>query len=244
MSERKLSFTLIELLVVVAIIGILASILLPSLSRAREVAKLAVCMSNQSQINKQIVVYSMKENGRIPPYHRDGSNINAGHNTRYFYYDNSWDSRRNLAHLWESEEKVDSGKEFYCPSQTNILFKYETYAPFPSAATTSESGWGARLRVSYNYNPWRAQTDWSPRYSMVHQFDQETILTSDLFTQAADASSMGDIISHSLLYSMAVGKGDGSVNVKKSKSTISTIRGGNWETRTDLNQISEILSQP
>ncbi|MCM8528831.1 MAG: prepilin-type N-terminal cleavage/methylation domain-containing protein [Lentisphaeraceae bacterium] len=244
MSEKKSRFTLIELLIVVAIIGILASLLLPSLSRAREVAKLAVCMSNQSQINKQIVMYSMKENGIIPPYHRDGSNINAGHNTRYFYYDNSWDSRRNLAHLWESEEKINSGAEFYCPSQKNVLFKYETYAPFPQAATTSESGWGARLRVSYNYNPWRTETDWSPRYSMVSHFDQETILTSDLFTQAATSSSMGDIIAHSLLYAMAVSKGDGSVNVKKSKSMISTIREGNWETRSDLNQISELLSGP
>ena len=244
MSKKKLNFTLIELLVVVAIIGVLASLLLPSLSRAREVAKLAVCVSNQSQINKQIIMYSMKENGKILPYHRNGSNINAGHNTRYFYYDNSWDSRRNLAHLWEREEDVDSGEEFYCPSQTNILFKYETYAPFPSAATTSESGWGSRLRVSYNYNPWRSEMDWSPRYSIVSNFDQETILTSDLFTQAADSSSMGDIISHSLLNSMAVGKGDGSVIIKKSKNIISTIRSGNWETHADLNQISEILSQP
>ena len=56
-STQK-GFTLIELLVVIAIIGILASMLLPTLAKAKKKANRIKCTSGQSQIAKAFIGYS------------------------------------------------------------------------------------------------------------------------------------------------------------------------------------------
>ena len=64
---NKKSFTLLELMVVIAIIGILITMLLPSLSKARAQAQAAVCISNQKQLFIVTNFFMNSYDGKIPP---------------------------------------------------------------------------------------------------------------------------------------------------------------------------------
>ncbi|HOV72355.1 MAG TPA: prepilin-type N-terminal cleavage/methylation domain-containing protein [Candidatus Hydrogenedentes bacterium] len=67
MRRFSKGFTLIELLVVIAIIAILAAILLPALSRARQQALSTQCVNNLRQLYLACAMYASEHNGRYCP---------------------------------------------------------------------------------------------------------------------------------------------------------------------------------
>lgn len=88
--KRKMPFTIIELLVVIAIIAILASMLLPSLNKARNVAKSSICTNNLKQLGIFQAMFAGDNEGRWiavrdPKLFINGDNT-QGVNTTYDSY--------------------------------------------------------------------------------------------------------------------------------------------------------------
>ena len=116
-AGKAKGFTLIELLVVVAIIGLLASMLLPALGRAREKAKRISCISNLSQIGKAAMMYADSYEQRWP---LDGTGT----------ANNLWVAGGSYQHygkLLEAGFMPKEAKSFYCPSAQVYKINDPTY---------------------------------------------------------------------------------------------------------------------
>ena len=189
LRQRIRGFTLIELLVVIAIIALLISILLPSLSRARELSKRLVCQSNIKGIGTSAKIYANDNNEKwmIPPFDKeilpDGRiayTEQIGVEREYPSY-----SRDSLASTQLSTTRaywmlVRSGditpKQFICPSSgdevdptENIDFYYDftgwdhvSYGyqvPFGPRDTQPREGMDNRQPLAADKGPWYTNGD-------------------------------------------------------------------------------------
>jgi len=146
--KRESGFTLIELLVVIAIISILAGLILPVLSRARESARRTSCASNMSQIGKAMFMYSEQPQNNIFPTMGTAQDAEA----------NPEQSQRALSLLYRNY--VNDARVFKCPSDN----KGPSVQQLQEVRPTLEGAWqtggfDSNNATSYSYSQGKNPND-------------------------------------------------------------------------------------
>jgi prepilin-type N-terminal cleavage/methylation domain-containing protein len=169
-SASNRGFTLIELLVVIAIIAILAAMLLPALSSAKERAMRISCVNNLKQMGVAMVIYC-SESGEVLP--TKTANIDQFPQNGFYLFASSSanpttpalgangqfvdDMRPGLNHgLFYRQKIISSPKSFYCPSvKKGQTIAYEDYLDVNSQwpAYDNNVGNNPYCRSTYCYYP-------------------------------------------------------------------------------------------
>ena len=115
---KRKGFTLIELLVVIGIIALLVSILMPALSRAKELAKRTVCSANLKGIGNATVIYMNENDGRAMKAWKTDGAANMGYGTGVYN-----DGPQYTGNAPKGNSKYFSGVDF---TQTQLNANFQT----------------------------------------------------------------------------------------------------------------------
>ena len=112
---KRYGFTLIELLVVIAIIAILAAMLMPALSKARDRGKFISCANNIKQLGSACQQYALAYDDYFPAYWT----ADCYYGVSFQKGEHGWSWVLNLiASGFIPSKTVKQGGPFYCPAAT------------------------------------------------------------------------------------------------------------------------------
>ncbi len=149
-------FTLIELLVVIAIIAILASMLLPALSKAREKARSIACVNQMKTVGLAVTMYADQNDDWLPFY---GKDANANPNTFYFC-DHTAGVAKTFFTALSNEGCLPGGPIEAGTGRAAQLKRLEQLRPFfrcPSDSKNYTLNENGRAQVSYRVQIWKAE---------------------------------------------------------------------------------------
>lgn len=124
------AFTLIELLVVIAIISILAALLLPALSKARQKAQAIACLNHLKQWGLATQIYTVDNQDYLPPDGAPNPGDSSTNNGWYIQLPRVLALPRYHDQPWRKDPTADLGRSIWlCPSNPrrsngNNLFHY------------------------------------------------------------------------------------------------------------------------
>ena len=158
-SGGRGAFTLVELLVVIGIIGLLVSILLPTLSKAREMGKRTACLSNLRQVQQAFAIYANQYKDMVPLGYQG-----SGYQMNYTICVGSPSHWIMFGYLFQAK-LAQNARVYFCESEQSYLYHmYNTpLNTFPPPASfepakngTYRAGYGLRPGIGTGPNQ-----DWS-----------------------------------------------------------------------------------
>ncbi|MEN6357124.1 MAG: prepilin-type N-terminal cleavage/methylation domain-containing protein [Armatimonadota bacterium] len=141
---REKGFTLIELLVVIAIIAILAAILFPVISNAKEKARQTQCCSNMKQLVMSVRSYCDDNNGIMPFCYPDGlQNTHDWAGVRVCGQPNTWDPAAGSIYRYVRNTAI-----YRCPSDSRScsIGKYPVSYSMNASLASYYNGSASTLR--------------------------------------------------------------------------------------------------